>query len=152
MWKCLKEITSYKTPSPSTVENQQQADNLNEFYCRFEKTKKFSSSTSMISTGAPQGGVLSPLLFSLYTSGSQFQSSRPPPPPPRSAHFVCYSYHFRRLFYSNSSALRSGHHTIFLHDSSSKRTYSIHSALKCAICEFKLYIFTDVYNVTLVCA
>ncbi len=25
------------TPSPSTVENQQHADNLNEFYCRFEK-------------------------------------------------------------------------------------------------------------------
>ncbi len=37
VWKCLKE-TNYKTPSPSTVENQQQADNLNEFYCRFEKT------------------------------------------------------------------------------------------------------------------
>ncbi len=64
--------------------------------------------------------------------------------PHRSAHFVCYSYHFRRLFYSNASALRSGHHTIFLHDSSSKRTYSIHSALKCARREFKLYIFTDV--------
>ncbi len=70
--------------------------------------------------------------------------------PHRSAHFVCYSYHFRRLFYSNASALRSGHHTIFLHDSSSKRTYSIHSALKCARREFKLYIFTDVYDVTLV--
>ncbi len=37
-WKGLKEITNYKTPSPSTVEDQQQADNLNEFYCRFEKT------------------------------------------------------------------------------------------------------------------
>ncbi len=70
--------------------------------------------------------------------------------PHRSAHFVCYSYHFRRLFYSIASALRSGHHTIFLHDSSSKRTYSIHSALKCARREFKLYIFTDVYDVTLV--
>ncbi len=70
--------------------------------------------------------------------------------PHRSAHFVCYSYHFRRLFYSNASALRSGHHTTFLHDSSSKRTYSIHSALKCARREFKLYIFTDVYDVTLV--
>ncbi len=66
------------------------------------------------------------------------------------AYFVCYSYHFRRLFYSNASALRSGHHTIFLHDSSSKRTHSIHSALKCARREFKLYIFTDVYDVTLV--
>ncbi len=38
VWKGLKEITNYKTPSPSTVENLQLADDLNEFYCRFEKT------------------------------------------------------------------------------------------------------------------
>ncbi len=38
VWKGLKDITNYKTPSPSTVENQQLADNLNEFCCRFEKT------------------------------------------------------------------------------------------------------------------
>ncbi len=37
VWIGMKDITSYKTPSPSTVENQQQADNLNEFYSRFEK-------------------------------------------------------------------------------------------------------------------
>ncbi len=47
--------------------------------------------------------------------------------PPRSAYFVCYSYRFRCLFYSNVSALRSGRHRIFLHDSSSKRTYIFHS-------------------------
>ncbi len=33
-----KGITNYKTPSPSTVENQQMVDDLKEFYCRFEKT------------------------------------------------------------------------------------------------------------------
>ncbi len=38
VWKGLKDIPIYKTPSPSTVENQQLADDLNEFYCRFEKT------------------------------------------------------------------------------------------------------------------
>ncbi len=38
VWKCVKNITNYKTPSPSTVENQQLADDLNEFHCRFEKT------------------------------------------------------------------------------------------------------------------
>ncbi len=38
VWKGMKDITSYKTPSPSTLENQQLADDLNEFYCRFEKT------------------------------------------------------------------------------------------------------------------
>ncbi len=38
VWKGMKDITSYNTPSPSTVKYQQQADNLNEFYCRFKKT------------------------------------------------------------------------------------------------------------------
>ncbi|KAK3517034.1 hypothetical protein QTP70_032526, partial [Hemibagrus guttatus] len=36
MWKGLKDITNYKTPSPSTEANQQLAEDLNEFYCRFE--------------------------------------------------------------------------------------------------------------------
>ncbi len=31
VWKGMKDITSYKTPSPSTVENLQMADDLNEF-------------------------------------------------------------------------------------------------------------------------
>ncbi len=47
--------------------------------------------------------------------------------PPRSAYFACYSYRFRCLFYSNVSALRSGLHRIFRHDSSSKWTYIFHS-------------------------
>ncbi len=38
MWKGLKDITNYKTPSPSTLENQQLADDFNDFYCRFWKT------------------------------------------------------------------------------------------------------------------
>ncbi len=38
VWKGMKDITSYKTPSPSTVETQLMADDLNEFYCRFERT------------------------------------------------------------------------------------------------------------------
>ncbi len=37
VWNGLKNITSYKTPSPSTMENQQLEDDLNEFYCRFGK-------------------------------------------------------------------------------------------------------------------
>ncbi|KAK3541520.1 hypothetical protein QTP86_028650 [Hemibagrus guttatus] len=36
VWKGLKYITNYKTPSPSTEANQQLAEDLNEFYCRFE--------------------------------------------------------------------------------------------------------------------
>ncbi len=37
VWKGMKYFTNYKTPSPSTVENQQLADDLNDFCCRFEK-------------------------------------------------------------------------------------------------------------------
>ncbi len=44
VWKGLENITSYKTPSPSTVENQQLADYLNEFYCRFEKNHTIHTS------------------------------------------------------------------------------------------------------------
>ncbi|KAK3556754.1 hypothetical protein QTP70_016697, partial [Hemibagrus guttatus] len=36
VWKGLKDITNYKTPSPSTEANQKLAEDLNEFYCRFE--------------------------------------------------------------------------------------------------------------------
>ncbi len=36
VWKGLKDITNYKTPSPSTEVNQRLAEDLNEFYCRFE--------------------------------------------------------------------------------------------------------------------
>ncbi len=38
-WKGLKDITNYKTPSPSTLENQQLADDFNDFYCRFGITQ-----------------------------------------------------------------------------------------------------------------
>ncbi len=37
VWKGMKDFTNDKTPSPSTVENQQLADDLNVFCCRFEK-------------------------------------------------------------------------------------------------------------------
>ncbi len=40
VWKGVKDITNYKTPSPSTLEIQQLADDLNEFYCRFDWKKK----------------------------------------------------------------------------------------------------------------
>ncbi|KAK3530146.1 hypothetical protein QTP86_015155 [Hemibagrus guttatus] len=36
VWKGLKDITNCKTPSPSTEDNHQLAEDLNEFYCRFE--------------------------------------------------------------------------------------------------------------------
>ncbi|KAL0165654.1 hypothetical protein M9458_037498, partial [Cirrhinus mrigala] len=36
-WNGLKTITSYKTPSHSNGDSQQLAEDLNKFYCRFEK-------------------------------------------------------------------------------------------------------------------
>ncbi len=73
--------------------------------------------------------------------------------PPRSAYFVCYSYRFRCLFYSNVSALRSGHHSIFCHDSSSKRTYIFHS--KCIeVCKTWIkivYIYRSIWCHTRPC-
>ncbi len=73
--------------------------------------------------------------------------------PPRSAYFVCYSYRFRYLFYSNVSALRSGHHRVFRHDSSSKRTYIFHS--KCIeVCKTWIkivYIYRGIWCLTRPC-
>ncbi len=54
VWKGMKDITSYKTPSPSTLENQQLADDLNEFYCRFEKTPFTPPATPLSPTPALQ--------------------------------------------------------------------------------------------------
>ncbi len=81
VWTGLRNITKYKTPPPQSGENQQLADDLNVFSCRFEKSRltpstrsdlHFSNSptprTLTISTGTPQGCVISPLLFSLYTN------------------------------------------------------------------------------------
>ncbi len=49
-----------QTPSPSTVENQQQADNLNEFYCRFEKTPHTCSGHLSTQPLTPPATPLSP--------------------------------------------------------------------------------------------
>ncbi len=54
VWKSMRDITSYKTPSPSTLENQQMADDLNEFYCRFEKTPFTPPATPLSPTPALQ--------------------------------------------------------------------------------------------------
>ncbi|KAK3569191.1 hypothetical protein QTP86_026475, partial [Hemibagrus guttatus] len=62
VWKGLKDITNYKTPSPSTEANQQLTEDLNEFYCRFE------TAAAPPALAPPQGCVLSRLLFSLYTN------------------------------------------------------------------------------------
>ncbi len=60
VWKGLKELTNYKTTSPITVENQQQADKLNEFYCRFEKTPHTRSGHLSTQPLTPPATPLSP--------------------------------------------------------------------------------------------
>ncbi len=51
---------NYKTPSPSTVENQQLADDLNELYCRFEKTPYTRSGHLSTQPLTPPATPLSP--------------------------------------------------------------------------------------------
>ncbi|KAI2643773.1 putative RNA-directed DNA polymerase from transposon BS [Labeo rohita] len=46
VWTGLKNITMYKKPPPHSVENQQLADKLNVFYCRFEKPRLTPDSCS----------------------------------------------------------------------------------------------------------
>ncbi len=46
VWTGLRNITMYKTPPPQSVENQQLADDLNVFYCRFEKARLTPSTRS----------------------------------------------------------------------------------------------------------
>ncbi len=60
VWKGLKEITNCKTPSPNTVENQQLAVDLNEFYCRFEKTPHTRSGHLSTQPLTPPATPLSP--------------------------------------------------------------------------------------------
>ncbi len=60
VWKGLKDITNYKKPSPSTVENQQLAEDPNEFYCRFEKTPPTRPEHLSIQHLTPPANPLSP--------------------------------------------------------------------------------------------
>ncbi len=54
VWTGLRNITKYKTPPPQSVENQQLADDLNVFYCRFEKARLTPSTRSDVhSTHSP---------------------------------------------------------------------------------------------------
>ncbi|KAL0185564.1 hypothetical protein M9458_017234, partial [Cirrhinus mrigala] len=46
VWTGLKNITMYKKPPPQSVENQQLADDLNVFYCWFEKPRLTPDSRS----------------------------------------------------------------------------------------------------------
>ncbi len=46
VWTGLRNITMYKTPPPQSVENQQLADDLNVYYCRFEKARLTPSTCS----------------------------------------------------------------------------------------------------------
>ncbi len=60
VWKGLKEITNYKTPSPRTMENQQLAGDLNEFYCRFEQTPHTRSEHISTQPLTPPATLLAP--------------------------------------------------------------------------------------------
>ncbi len=68
VWTGLRNITMYKTPPPLSVENQQLADDLNVFYCRFEKAR-LSTRSDLHFTHSPSPPCNPP-------------PSLPPSPPP----------------------------------------------------------------------
>ncbi|KAL0198831.1 hypothetical protein M9458_007371, partial [Cirrhinus mrigala] len=57
----LKAITNYKTPFPSTEANQRLAEDLNEFYCRFETPHTHSDDNLFSQLLTPPATPLSPL-------------------------------------------------------------------------------------------
>ncbi len=77
---CLVDFSSaFNTIIPDTLQNKLTQLSVPTSICQWitsfltdrqqlERLRKFSSNTCTISTGAPQGCVLSPLLFSLYTN------------------------------------------------------------------------------------
>ncbi len=60
VWKGMRDITNYKTPPPSTLENQQLADDLNDFYCRFGKKKHTHPEHLSTQPLTPPATLLSP--------------------------------------------------------------------------------------------
>ncbi|KAK3510440.1 hypothetical protein QTP70_006852, partial [Hemibagrus guttatus] len=78
MWQSIQSITNYRPASPACDRDASLPDALNSFYARVNqdfltgrpqsvRIGNSTSSTTTLSTGAPQGCVLSPLLFTLLT-------------------------------------------------------------------------------------
>ncbi len=92
VWTGLRNITMYKTPPPQSVENQQLADDLNMFYCRFEKARLTPSTRS-----------------ALHFTHSPTPPATPLPPSPTilPAFKVCVEY-VNRVFRKQKSRKASG--------------------------------------------
>ncbi len=91
VWTGLRNITMYKTPPPQSVENQL-ADDLNVFYCRFEKARLTPSTRS-----------------DLHFTHSPTPPATPPPPSPTTlpAFKVCVE-DVNRVFRKQKSRKASG--------------------------------------------
>ena len=68
MWKTLRNITGYSKPPPQAEGNQQLADDLNVFYCRFEKNLQ----PLILKTSIPDGPTIAkPPIIEPIPLGSQ---------------------------------------------------------------------------------
>ena len=61
VWRGLQDITNYRKPSPHTAENPQLADDLNEFYCRFDHPTSTPRSNSDFTQQTAPPAITSPL-------------------------------------------------------------------------------------------
>ncbi|KAK0131206.1 putative RNA-directed DNA polymerase from transposon BS [Merluccius polli] len=77
VWKGLRQITNYKPKAPYSINDQRLANDLNEFYCRFERQRDSPATIPHDSSQQLQ-------LQGLGTSTNAHLKGPPPTPPPTS--------------------------------------------------------------------
>ncbi|XP_051522975.1 uncharacterized protein LOC127423033 [Myxocyprinus asiaticus] len=79
VWNGMKQLTNYRTPAPNPVVDQQLADDLNVFYCRFERpnlTPHTHSDLHFTQTPTPPATPLLPPLKDPHLLTNETHSSR----------------------------------------------------------------------------
>ncbi|KAK0146554.1 hypothetical protein N1851_014126 [Merluccius polli] len=83
VWKGLRQITNYKPKAPHSINDQRLANNLNEFYCRFERQRDSPATIPHDSSQQLQ----------LQALGTSTNAHLKGPPPHSSTHLSDDSFH-----------------------------------------------------------